>query len=260
MGLGVGFPQRLVAEKVTSTVCPWKIYLTCPLIGQVALISTGKKKISLEFWAVLGSLTCLPVGTWNVHLRPQSIWSACLCAGGWRGLWLGLPFLTRAQRALFASLCCAHNGHEDTTTLECLSTPLLLWQYVIALSMSTRCSKKTIPEKLCWETGRCEEQALGAWTFVANFWVPGKNVAYSIRAFLFFFFSCGIETKMHTKADHLAHKSSFEMGWANAPCRYRHIICKNLFCPLPSFTVAFKIILFQRKSQLVCQFVLYSYV
>lgn len=105
---------------------------------------------------------------------------------------------------------------------------------------------------------RSRHWALGLLLLTSEF--LGRMLPTLSEPFYFFFFSCGIETKMHTKADHLAHKSSFEMGWANAPCRYRHIICKNLFCPLPSFTVALKIILFQRKSQLVCQFVLYSYV
>jgi len=49
----VGFPRRLVAEKVTSTVCLWKIYLTCPLKGQAALISTESIHFSVKLRAAL---------------------------------------------------------------------------------------------------------------------------------------------------------------------------------------------------------------
>lgn len=53
MGLGVGFPRRLVAEKVTSTVRLWKIYLTCPLIAQAAPISTERIHFSVKLRAAL---------------------------------------------------------------------------------------------------------------------------------------------------------------------------------------------------------------
>lgn len=116
MGLGVGFPQRLVAEKVTSRMCPWKIYLTCPLIGQAALIST-EKKINFgephqpDCWHT----KCTP-------LTPKH--SQC---------W----WLVRSVTFVCLFVLCLQWPH-----CWCLSTPLLLWQRIISLSMSTSCRKK----------------------------------------------------------------------------------------------------------------------
>lgn len=57
MGLAGGFPQRLVAEKVTSAECLAQIYLPRPFTGQASLLFAKENAYSLKKLSFSSSFT-----------------------------------------------------------------------------------------------------------------------------------------------------------------------------------------------------------
>lgn len=177
--------------------------------------------------SVLGSLNCLTAKRTPLTPKHSRCW-----------------WLARSVTFVFFFVLCLQWPH-----CWCLSTPLLLWQCIIPLSMSTSRRKKQSLKKSARGQAdmRSRHWALGPSLPISEFLGrklptlsdPFFLVHNTLWAEIFFFKSDVQFKKMHIKADHLTHKSSFEMVWENTPCRYRRIICNTLFCPLFSFTVTF---------------------
>lgn len=195
MGLAVGFPQRLVAEKVTSAACLPKIYFACPLIGWATPISRGSIHFAvrcrrLERGCAAGACTANQVPPpWPPRLMED--WGFALILG------------------------CAHWQHASHAAL--LSIPSAALPYWTGKPPSTSSARaRTAAPRLCF----CP----------MNFPVPSScaaKITPSTGAFLFghlhlqstprgdfsfFFFFSEVERKMRIQADCLAHNSCFVMG------------------------------------------------
>lgn len=178
MGLAVGFPWRLVAEKVTSTVCLEKICLTCPLISWAAPISTERIHFSVKLGCFAGSLIYPPVGTWNACCRPQGALAACLHTGGWPGSVTPTAFCSQEMES-FVRIFVLHLQRPGSC--RHIKSAWALPVCFSCMSFSYPCPlvrDRNNTETLCWGTGRCEDPASNTQPLhAANCWDPGKHVA-----------------------------------------------------------------------------------